>query len=259
MLLKNKSILCLFFALTLFFLVPLEAKRNQISEKTWDLVTPYLLPEDHPIKPTLDKIFSESRANVNLKSLRKAGFLNPKIRKFSHLVVTAHPDLPGYIFKIYLDGQRYFKDRKEYDHWINRIKGAKAIQTLLDLHQWNGLCKVPKKWMYALPEEPAPPRDLKAKNFILVEEDMGIYSAEENATAWKSDLVTKEKLDALYGILEGVGLHDCSKIHNIPFSTDGRIAFIDTESTNQWPVRYSMLNNYLSEEMLLYWKSLTQK
>lgn len=94
------------------------------------------------------------------------------------------------------------------------------------------------------------------KNFILIEEDMEIYNDSENENLWRSNVVTKELLSSLYMILQNLALHDCAKPSNIPFSHDGRIAFIDTLTWNEWSVKYKKLTPYLSPEMQKYWQQL---
>lgn len=255
-LLKNFATLGLTLALLLTCAGAFAAERPPVKAKVWNKVFPYLLPDDHPIKPNLDLIFSSSRAILNLKTLRAAGFVNPKVRKWTRLIVVKHPQLPGYVVKTYLDAQRNYKDKPEYHHWLLRIKGARAIQDLIDKNQWNHLFKVPKKWIYALPNQPAPPKEYSRKNFILVQDDMDLLSPADNRAAWGSHMVTEEMLFGLYTILETLGLTDCIKIDNIPFSKDGRVAFIDTQSFDQWPVHYKMFTSFLSEDLQPYWKRL---
>ena len=110
-----------------------------------------------------------------------------------------------------------------------------------------------------LPEDPSPPKQFIRKDFILVEEDMNLLDKESNLAMWKSDSITEELLDALYHLLEELGLNDCAKPDNAPFSSDGRIAFIDTETHHSWPVNYSKLTPHLSPEMKTHWKHLQSK
>lgn len=234
-------------------------KPKKLEQQIWNMAAPYFLPENHPVRPALDEIFSASRATLSIKALKKAGFLNPKPRKWTHLIVTRHPQVPGYIFKIYLDSQRYFKEKPEYIHWIERIQGVLAIQNEIEKQGWQDTFKTPQKWIYPLPEEPAPPKEFVRKYFILVEEDMDLYSDQENYSLWKSEAVTFQKLDRFYHLLKKLGLHDCAKPDNAPFSRDGKIAFIDTQSAFEWPVLYKKLEPYLSEDKRDYWKRLTKK
>lgn len=252
----KRFLLCAFLFLQLAAVSETEAK-SHLSEKITNRISPYLLPQEHPLTPALETLFSRSRAIINIDTLSEAGFVNPKVRKWTHVVVTKHPELPGYIIKTYLDSQRHFKKIKEFDHWIMRIEGARAIQALIDERGWNGYFKVPKKWIYTLPTKPSVPKGLIRKNCILIEEDMKILNNDDNSAAWKSDLVTKEKLQMLYEIIETLGLNDCAKISNVPISEDGRMAFIDTESTQVWPVHYKRLTKCLAEPLQDYWEELT--
>ena len=220
-------------------------------------VAPYLLPDDHPIKPTLDHIFNTSRATLNLHTLTEAGFTKAKPRKFTKLIVNRHPEMPGYLFKLYLDAQRYYKDKPEHHHWLMRIQGANRIRTMISERCLEGEFKVPRKWIYKLPSSHQPSSGYLAKHYILITEDMDILSGKENEEAWASDWVTPKLLDDLYGILKDLGLHDCAKPDNIPFSRDGRIAFIDTQYCDQ-SVDYKRLIPFLSESNKSHWKIISQ-
>ena len=258
----------IFWVVLLFYSVQLSAgqsyllngsKPSHIQDNVWNQVEPFLLPEDHPIKPVLDKIFTQSRATLSIKSMKQAGFINPYPRKWTHLIVTRHPEVPGYIFKIYLDAQRYFKGKKEYEHWLQRIEGVRLIKEEIEDRGWEHAFKTPIKWIYALPSEPSPPKEFKRKNFILVEEDMEILDTNANYEKWGSDEVTEDLLRAFFTICEELGLHDCAKPDNAPFSKDGKIAFIDTQSFYHWPVLYEKMTPYLSKEMQALWKKLTKE
>ncbi|HEY4831026.1 MAG TPA: hypothetical protein VIH61_00480 [Waddliaceae bacterium] len=232
---------------------------RSVSQEAWEKVTPYLLPEDHEAKAALDAIFFSSRAILSIKSMKQAGFIGPKPRKWTHVIVCTHPDLPGYIIKTYLDSQRYFNKIPEYEHWLKRIQGVKLIEQQISKHNWESNFKTPKKWIYPLPENPSPPKEFDRKNFILIEEDMNLVDKQTNKDTWLSDLITTDLLENFYTLLEEVGLHDCAKPDNAPFSEDGRIAFIDTEDHDNWPVTYSKLTPFLSSEMKIYWKRLTEQ
>ena len=56
-----------------------------------------------------------------------------------------------------------------------------------------------------------------------------------------------------------LGLKDCTKIANCPFSKDGRVAFVDTQTFNKPPVRYYKLIPYLTTKKREYWKKLNSK
>lgn len=218
----------------------------------------YLLPDAHPIKPFLDALFSSSRVTLNLKTLQEAGFNFSKPRKFTNLIIASHPLLPDYIFKLYLDAQRYHKDKSEAHFWMLRIDGAHKVRQEIESNGLEDLIKVPQKWIYRLPKDPAPSVGYMTKHTILVEENMQLLSAEENEAIWKSSLITPRHLLAVYLILTKVGLADCAKPDNMPFSIDGRIAFIDTQ-THGRKVPLNRLSSWLSRENQVIWEHLTQE
>lgn len=267
-----KALICFLFLLVTFILQDkiactdvqvidpqfLHTYSAQPNQPTWKKLSPYFLPEDHPIKEKLDKLFSSSRAILNLDTLKKAGFISPKVRKYTRLIVTKHPKFPGIIFKLYIDAQRYHKNKPEWHYWLKRVKGAEKIQNYILMNDLGGYFKVPKKWIYALPLHPSPPSEYLCKHFILVEEEMDIYNNEDNEKKWKGDQVTASMLNILFLMLEDLGLQDCAKPDNIPFCKDGKIAFIDTQAHNQWPVLYDKLSPFLSSSMKDYWKKIVK-
>jgi hypothetical protein len=216
----------------------------------------YILPDSHPVKATLDAIFSESRVIFSQETLRKAGFDKVKPQEFTHLIVTKHPAIPGYVFKIYLDTQRFHSDIPEYDVWKARIQGANLIREQIAARNLSHLMKVPQKWIYVLPHHPKAPKDYYPKATLLIEDDMDILSRDDNFATWESDVVTEELLTALYHLLADLGLKDCAKPDNIPFSHDGRIAFVDTQTFGVKKVLFKKLTHYLSEPNKIIWKNL---
>ncbi len=233
-------------------------RKVQISQEIWNKVAPYLIPDSHPVKLQLDAIFSSSRAILNMKTLRAAGFHASNPRRFTRLVVATHPAVPGYVFKIYLDAQEYHKNKTEYENWIMRIQGIQAVQKQIEEHGLQNFFRLPTKWIYALPSMPSPPKEFLRKNFILVETDMNIYSNEENLRLWASDQVSQPLLDALFLILKNVGLHDCTKPDNIPFTKDGKVTFIDTQTFNKKPL-FKRFKAFLSPANQEYWLQLIEK
>lgn len=222
----------------------------------WQSIYPFLLPEDHPIKPVLDKIFSQERVTLNKKTLKKAGFEDIIEGQYSHAIVAKHRKLQGYLVKLYTDE---YIGLDEWSQFQSRILGSLQLKQSIDKHGYNNLFKVPRKWIYPLPANPSPPENCTHRNFILVVEDMKVLSRKVNEGQWRSQHVTKKLLDALYIILEENGLLDGAMPENAPFSNDGKIAFIDTEHCNVWPVRYVRLNRHLTESMAQYWISITHQ
>lgn len=230
---------------------------SYVNEATWQLLTPYLLPDKHPIKKKLDKLFSESRILLNIETLVAAGFARASLRPATAAIVTTHKDFEGYVFKIYLDDKKpYYRHVPEYVIWMLRIRGAQLVADEVKKMGWNKIFTVPKKWIYPLPDSPKAPEGYLQKNFILVEEDMGRLPAEEIKKKWKDGTVTTQLLDKLYHIITKTGLRGGCKYDNIPFCKNGKIAFIDTEKNLRWPLPYERLFSVLDNDLKIYWEQL---
>lgn len=230
-----------------------------VDKKTWSRVSDFLLPDDYPIKQQLDFIFSSSRAFYDLQSMLDAGFEPASPQHHTQIIVTRHPLLTGYVIKAYLDIQSYHSGKPEHYFWIKRATGASLVKKSIERHGYQHLLKVPKKWIYLLPDHPSPPAECVRKMFILVEEDMNLYDNFTNEMFWGSTFITKELLDAVYTVVTELGLFDCAKPANCSVSKDGRLAFVDTQSYFVKPVRYDKLTPYLSPPMQQYWIELTGK
>ena len=244
-------------ALFLFFtpdLFPQTYSRNpQVPEDVWTTLEPYFLPSHHPIKPKLDRLFSK-RITRSKTTFEQAGFDKIQERQSTNIIVGFHPQLKGYLIKAYLDTQ---PPLCEWMNWLERIKGAEMIRSILKQNREFQRFKVPKKWIYPLP---SPSKDLSStayhpKHFILVVEKMDILSHQENLKSY-SKKIQKDTLTALYHILKEGGLLDSVYPDNIPFCRDGKIAFIDTEHHHKGPVPYEKLTPFLSPSMQRHWNQL---
>lgn len=228
-----------------------------VEETTWNDLSPYFLPEDHPVKEKLDNIFTTSRASYNTKSLKKAGFKNTKPTTNNHMVVAKHHKLKGYLVKLITDDQPI---TQEWMDWKRRVIGAKSIQECIDRHAgYEYMFKVPKKWIYPLPADPASPKNTEfRKHFVLVVEDMEILKSDDNVFWWGSIAMTEERMDAIYTIYEEEGLIDSVFPCNLPFCEDGKQAFVDTQHHHRWPIRFERLLKYFNTATEKYWIQLIE-
>ncbi|MCE5315865.1 MAG: hypothetical protein LLG04_00700, partial [Parachlamydia sp.] len=247
-----------FLILTLLIVFPITAKETDyphnpyVTDAVWETVKPYFLPYDHPIRPKLDRLFAR-RPTINERTVKKAGFNSPKKRPQSHMVISTHKAIPGYWFKMFTDDQKGVVD---YTHMIHRIKGARSIQRTIERRGYEHLFKVPKKWIYPLPAEPSPPTPNRM-NFVLIAEDMKTLSRKSNNHKWKSSAMTKERATALYIVMKVNGLRDSIYPFNIPFSRDGKMAFIDTEYHHAGPVHFDRMLHYMPHRLRNFWQYLT--
>ncbi len=224
-----------------------------VTPDVWAFLEPYFLPNNHPIKHKLDRLFQKTRATQSLDLFEQAGFGRAEMRKPTNIVVGRHPAFKGYLFKVFLDTQPPLCD---WAYWLKRIEGARSIQACIQQHGFQHF-RVPKKWIYPLPDEPSPPNTshYHRKNFILIVEDMDILPKKENLRAFKKKM-TPQLLQELYTILTEEGLIGSVYPKNIPFTHQGDLAFIDTEHHHIQPVPCHRLTRFLSSEMQHYWQSL---
>ncbi len=227
-----------------------------VPSSLWQELEPYFLPVNHPIKARLDRLFQKQRVTQSRETMEEAGFEKPKERKPTQIVIGRHPQFKDHIFKVFLDTQ---PDLLEWENWIKRIEGARAIQACIKRHGFRYFA-VPCKWIYPLPKDPSPPSDPRyhRKNFILIADNMQILDSKENLKAFKNKM-SSSMLKELYTILSEEGLIDSVYPDNIPFTKKGHMAFIDTEHYHLAPVRYYKLTPFLSADMQKYWQSLTEK
>lgn len=227
----------------------------QITDEIWQQVEPYFLPEDHAIKKFMDKVCGQIRILASTEALERAGFTIVFQQAKRGLVVARHPGLPGYLLKMYLDEC----SRTEWPLWILRAKGARIIQQLLDKYYYNCFMKVPQKWIYPVSNFDRPKADENTfpKDFILIVQDMKLATDKYNLYCYKNNM-TFARLDALYTIINEGGLSD-SHIKNIPFSVDRKIAFMDTEYVNAWPVHFDWLTKYFSTTHQSYWLKMVRE
>lgn len=229
-----------------------------VTQEVWEAVRKYFLPENHPVRPKLDRIFGAKRVTQTPQDFKDAGFLRNRVGRFSRIMASSHPQLQGYFVKAFSDMELGIKGPKA--DWVkltHRIEGAKSIKACIYKYGLQNKFKVPKKWLYPLPADPSPPKTAKflRKNFVLIAEDCRIYDHEKNNRMYKKEMTT-DIMDALYIIISECGLADSLYAFNVPFCKDGKLAFIDTEYHHKWPVNYKKFGKYFSSEMNTYWDKL---
>lgn len=248
---------CLFALFTLFTFFTVEAvyeRPASITPEQWERLKSYLLPENMPVKEVLDKIFSE-RVTSDYHAFERAGFMY-KDRLTRKRLIAKHHKIPDYLIKTYLDVHSLAKP--DWMYWKHRIDGARKVQKTIDKRGYQHIMKVPGKWLYPLPAKPAS-KEAYPITCILVVEDMHVYHDKRNKEKYR-ELMNKERMDALYTVLKENKMWDSIHIFNIPFSNDGKIAFIDTEifNSNSRPVRFSRMTKFMPPKLQGYWKHISK-
>jgi hypothetical protein len=141
------------------------------------------------------------------------------------ITVASHPSVPWYLFKKYVSsGKRDEED--QLDNYQKRLEGALQLRRLIDDKNLKHVV-VPRKWLRTLPEEFGSRRE---PAHILVVERLDLLDADESKRAYQriDESILRDLCVALYAFR---GLD--STIKNLPFTADGKIAFIDTEHWNR--------------------------
>lgn len=226
-----------------------------VPKEIWEQLKPFFLPYNHPVRAKLDKIFKKTRASQSPQVFEQSGFGKVRLREPTNIVIGKHSALRGWLLKVYLDSQPAVC---EWCNWLARIHGAAVIKDCVQKHNFGRFFKIPQKWIYPLPLEPYPSDgNCNRKNFILVVEDMDILDHKQNVKAYLKK-PTPEMLNALYIVIKEAGLLDSVYIDNIPFTKEGKIAFIDTEHCLKGPIKFGILSQFLSTQMSAYWQSIIE-
>lgn len=236
----------LFVWLFSYLITPLHA--DVVDDHFEELFVSYLLPQTHPLRGWLDSVFTSSLVLDSEETLRFLGF--EILACFSHhATIVRHPSVSGYIFKMYLNGERKRpRDGITGVEWLlRRCVGADILRKWIQQEKISHFA-VPEKWLYPLSHEERHP-------VVLIATDMEIASEEETRLAWKT-IISEEHLDELYSIL-GQGYGSINITGNIPYTKNGKFAFVDTEKLRQTH-NLARVRPYLSENMRQYWDELTQ-
>lgn len=235
---------------------PVYVKPSHVSSEIWNRVRKYFLPENHPWKAKIDRIFAKSRVTMSPDTLKKGGFKG-KVTHVRRIFAGTHPECVECFFKIYCDSETHMR-YPEWQKWLDRIRGKEVVKKLIKKYGFEKWYTVPHKWIYPLPAKPGCPKSSHylPKNFILLCSNQRPYDHVENEKMWRTKM-TKPMLDALYILLDEGGMWDSVFAFNIPFcKVDGKMCFCDTEYSHKWPVRYEKLFRYLSSENRKYWEYL---
>lgn len=172
----------------------------------------------------------------------KAGFQLVDRTSTGGIMVGAHSVAPGYLFKKYRNERRLDEQLENYQ---TRIAGARGLHGhIAD----RGLRNVtaPRKWLHELPPAFAQRRKGRSlPSHVLVVDRLRIMDKASTERAY-GDIDAQTLRELCVVVARFPGLDSTPK--NVPFTRDGRIAFIDTESwashRGREPLKY--LRAYLS-------------
>jgi hypothetical protein len=232
-------------------------KNTIIPNKVRRAFAPYVIPENHPMKSKLDAIFLNKRVTLNKKVFHSSGFKTLRKGPRSYVYVARHPDLNGYLVKAYMDNELNEKQNHPSWYWLNkRCEGAKKISDIIAQRKIKHFT-VASKWIYPLPENPAPPKNSSyTRHFgVLLVTDMDLVPYKVNLDVW-SHGITPEHLNELYVIIT-YAKGSSYRPDNIAYTRQGQFAFIDTEYPSKGP-DYKRIRKFLNPEMQAYWDRLVR-
>lgn len=189
-----------------------------------------LLPSGHPLQSELNDIFKDKDFTLfnSPQDLRFAGF-QVLDRVHRNLMVIGHPNTPNYLFKKF---QNNVDEKTQLRNFVSRINGARNLQKFIRLNKLKHIV-TPKKWLYPLPKRFSNP-DANEKAYLLVVEKIDICGGGSEIHGEVAQKYREIDIDILSELCAVVyyfrGLD--SVLHNMPFTHQDKIAFIDTERWN---------------------------
>jgi hypothetical protein len=167
-----------------------------------------------PIAALLKELFTDPGMFDSFDSFSSEGF-----RLVEHsenkIMSGSHKRARGYLFKKYNNDK---PSKKQLKNYMRRIEGARLLRSFIAEHGFQHVV-APQKWLYELPSSFPEP-------YLLVVEYLDLVSREDTESSY--DRIDKAQLRELATILYYFrGLN--STAANLPFTEDGKIAFIDTE------------------------------
>lgn len=176
------------------------------------------MPFDDPASLDLSALFRDPAMFDSRSRWGSAGFQVTHRLNNGKIMVARHPEVAGLLFK------KYTNDLSQKDQLRNferRVEGASRLRSFVDKRHLRRIA-IPRKWILELPRAIS----RKVTSHVLVVEQLDLLDEDQTNAAYR-------RIDA--GLLAELcvvifhfrGMDSISK--NMPFISDGRIGFIDTE------------------------------
>jgi hypothetical protein len=167
-----------------------------------------------PIFEQLPSLFKDRKMFDSYSKFEDEGFRLAAHAEHKAMAGT-HKSAPGFIFKKYNNDK---PGKKQLLNYMRRIEGARLLCAFIAEHGFSHVV-APKKWLYELPSS-------FPERYLVVAEKLDLV--DEASTLRAYDRIGKEQTRELATILYYFrGMN--STAQNLPFTEDGKIAFIDTE------------------------------
>lgn len=167
-----------------------------------------------PFVPVLRDLFTDPKMFASFDRFRAAGF-----RLVDHsetkIMTGSHKRLRGYLIKKYNDDR---SGKEQLRNYMHRIEGARLLRSFITENKFRHVV-APQKFLYELPAS-FPERHL------VIAEKFDLVSRRDTERAYERlDREQGRELAVILFYFRGLN----STAANLPFTEDGKIAFIDTE------------------------------
>ena len=167
-----------------------------------------------PIYSLVGDLFTDPKMFSSFDRFRSAGF-DLIDHAETKIMSGSHKRAKGYLFKKYNNDK---PGKKQLRNYMHRVEGVKLIRTFIAENRFSRVV-VPGKWLYELPAS-------FPERYMIVAEKLQLVSRSD--TERNYDRISKDQMHELAAILYHFrGLN--STAANLPYTEDGKIAFIDTE------------------------------
>ncbi len=188
------------------------------------------VPQTLHSKPLRNYVVQDKQLSAQLKSLfGKAKTPEEALRssnatylKDDSQLVAEHSSLPGWVIKALPTKGSYKQSTLSDTLNVGRVRCAEHIRQLVQKHHLKHIV-VPDKFLYQLPKTRGPIND---RNTMVLAQKLDLVDEKQNLVLWRNLNVEQE--DELLFIIDTLGFMDLT-IPNVVFTTDGKMAFIDTE------------------------------
>jgi hypothetical protein len=173
------------------------------------------------------------------RSWSKAGFAVEGKGDESDIMVASHPSAKGYLFKKY---NKKISLKDQLENYRRRVEGAEKLRALVAAQQLTQIV-VPGKHLHELPPEFS---RKGVPSYVLVVETLALLDSSRCKQMYRQiDVETLRQLCVVLRTFRGLD----SGARNVPFTTGGQIAFVDTERwDDEKKVPLRRIREYLTDE-----------
>ena len=168
----------------------------------------------------LGRLFYKESIFDSIDKLRDAGFQIVRGSSNGRITVFGHPSVPGYLFKKYLRDAGHSR-KKQLANYERRVKGARNLTTHLEALSIHSII-VPRKLLCKLPSRFS---SKGTPDYAVIVEKCNFLDLAKTKHRYRT--IADQTLKDLCTIFFAFK-HVDFRASNMPFTPEGRIAFIDT-------------------------------